>query len=660
YIRTSENQPAIDLLLKIRKQYAGSDFARGAAYYLGVIKANDPTDPNSPAAAFELFRQYLKGNEDGRFAVEVVGRMVQLAHDQPTLVLTTDDRNTFGDVFFAAGRWKDALEQWPDMTSAQKRLRKAVCYLHTRTKKEAIKALLDAIKAAPDCHYVPTATLISDPLTREETKVFWQEVLQAHPRKEDAPLWNIAKRSEAPQALPLYRQLIARYPTSEFAPESVWWLFWHQMKEANRDPARYSEALSLAREGISRYPTSKAAARLGFWQGKIYERLKQPENAKHSYLLTIGRFGNDYYAMRSRARLRAIIAKEPDRGFATSPERGEHLPDWQWPSPQSLTSAQKLSAHSATLGELFKLRQYDECLKLLPSSSSPELKSAIYAAGDQPMQAIGAVTRNLTGSPRTTLRWKLAYPLEYGRTVTSGARGYGIDPLLVQALIREESRYYPQALSRSKAIGLMQLMPATAYGVAKRIGVPLASQADIYKPEINIKLGTDYLAYTIKRFQGNAMLAVASYNGGPNAVRAWSDDYARNGFSDQDGFVEEIRFRETRDYVRKVFGSYWNYEHIYGLSEKDRHVEEEITEAAHAAEKQAAASLPSQSETAADDARSQSNGVAQAHTSAPGSGSARGSHSKTGAASRPSHQPVKAGSALKSNATVYGHHRTKP
>src|SRR5262249_53535381 len=113
------------------------------------------------------------------------------------------------------------------------------------------------------------------------------------------------------------------------------------------------------------------------------------------------------------------------------------------------------------------------------------------------------------------------------------------------------------------------LMPSTAFGVAKKLKVPLSAVRDIHRPEINIKLGIDYLAYTISRFVGNAMLAVASYNAGPNGVAGFVKKYT---LADPDMFVEQIPYLETRDYVRKVFSSYWNYKAIYckGIPEETK------------------------------------------------------------------------------------------
>jgi soluble lytic murein transglycosylase len=215
------------------------------------------------------------------------------------------------------------------------------------------------------------------------------------------------------------------------------------------------------------------------------------------------------------------------------------------------------------------MRQFDECLQELPANAEPEFKAAICAADENYQGAIRAVSHDLDGTPSQSWAWQMAYPREFAEYVAQGAQANNLDPLLIHALIREESRYNVMAISRSKAIGLTQLMPGTAYGVAKRLGIPLSGTADVFKPDINIKLGSNYLAYVLKRAQENALMAVASYNGGPGAVQQWLKQHAAAGYPDFDYFVENIGFRETRDYVRKVFASYWNYERVY--SQRPQH-----------------------------------------------------------------------------------------
>lgn len=159
----------------------------------------------------------------------------------------------------------------------------------------------------------------------------------------------------------------------------------------------------------------------------------------------------------------------------------------------------------------------------------------------------------------------LSYPLGYyWSTIKTAAEANDLDAYLVTALIREESRFDPMAVSWAGAIGLMQLMPSTAYRLKDRVMVSLGDNLDLYDAEKNILLGTHYLAALIREFK-DIPLALAAYNAGENALREW---LFRLDGKDMDEFIEEIPYRETRDYVKRVLKSYWRYRSIYGtLSE---------------------------------------------------------------------------------------------
>ena len=126
--------------------------------------------------------------------------------------------------------------------------------------------------------------------------------------------------------------------------------------------------------------------------------------------------------------------------------------------------------------------------------------------------------------------------------------------------MRQESRFEAQIRSRSGAIGLMQIMPDTGSWIASKKGV---SNYNLDKPDDNISFGTWYLDYTHGRYGNNSMLAVASYNAGPNRVAQWVEE---RSVADPDEFVNSIPYDETRDYVSKVLGNYWNYLRLYSPS----------------------------------------------------------------------------------------------
>jgi soluble lytic murein transglycosylase len=157
--------------------------------------------------------------------------------------------------------------------------------------------------------------------------------------------------------------------------------------------------------------------------------------------------------------------------------------------------------------------------------------------------------------------WNAAYPT--GLISTISMQGVdGVDPFLVAAIIREESQYDWRAVSRVGAIGLMQVMPATANEVAQRHRLPDVTRDDLFDQETNIRIGVRYIGQLLARFSGNLVHAVAAYNAGPIAVESWVVAY--RGRSD-DEFVELIPFQETRQYVKRVLRSYREYVRLNGL-----------------------------------------------------------------------------------------------
>ncbi len=128
------------------------------------------------------------------------------------------------------------------------------------------------------------------------------------------------------------------------------------------------------------------------------------------------------------------------------------------------------------------------------------------------------------------------------------------EPALVLAVIRQESAFYPRAISRAGARGLMQLMPATAHQVAHRIGVPYRRAMLTENPAANLRLGRAYLQEMLDTFSGTSMLALAAYNAGPHRVVRWIKDYGDPRHSDVDpvDWIEQIPFDETRNYVQRV------------------------------------------------------------------------------------------------------------
>jgi soluble lytic murein transglycosylase len=158
--------------------------------------------------------------------------------------------------------------------------------------------------------------------------------------------------------------------------------------------------------------------------------------------------------------------------------------------------------------------------------------------------------------------WQLSYPRPYSATVQAAAAEFGVDPLLIWAVMREESRYDPEAVSYVGARGLMQVMPSTQVWIAEQLEEDI-SPGDAYVPEANIRMGAWFLHFLTDYFEGDLELVIAAYNGGAGSVDSWLGDPL---VSDRDDLLRWIRFGETREYLARVLLSYQVYQELYARS----------------------------------------------------------------------------------------------
>ena len=138
--------------------------------------------------------------------------------------------------------------------------------------------------------------------------------------------------------------------------------------------------------------------------------------------------------------------------------------------------------------------------------------------------------------------------------------------------MRQESWFNPDATSVSDARGLMQLLPSTASRMVRENGLALAQPVDLYDAEINVELGTTYLKQLLAMFNGNEIRAVAAYNAGEHAVMGWNEKFP----GDDDEWVENIGYHETRDYVKRVIGNQREYRMLYGQRRPVRIRDDEV------------------------------------------------------------------------------------
>ena len=151
------------------------------------------------------------------------------------------------------------------------------------------------------------------------------------------------------------------------------------------------------------------------------------------------------------------------------------------------------------------------------------------------------------------------YPYDYRSRIETSAAHYHVDPYLVAAVIKHESKFRPNAKSTGGALGMMQLMPQTAEWIARQMDEPFTEDY-LYDPALNIRYGVWYLAELEREFGGNDILALAAYNAGRGNVREWME---RWHWTDQFDEIEAIPYPETRLYVRRVLEDRAHYQRLY-------------------------------------------------------------------------------------------------
>jgi len=150
--------------------------------------------------------------------------------------------------------------------------------------------------------------------------------------------------------------------------------------------------------------------------------------------------------------------------------------------------------------------------------------------------------------PEEQRMYRLRFPLHHDADIRAAAARHDLDPAWIAAEIRAESIFDPNARSAANARGLMQLLPATAAGVAKRTGLPFAGAESLYDSSTNIALGSAYLREMEDKY-GQTYQAIAAYNAGPTPAARW---LSQRPSHDPDIWIETISYKETRDYVARV------------------------------------------------------------------------------------------------------------
>ena len=212
-----------------------------------------------------------------------------------------------------------------------------------------------------------------------------------------------------------------------------------------------------------------------------------------------------------------------------------------------------------TLAKQTNVTRAKEWLKLQrPLNAQSEINRATQTISAEQKQALPYLMQQWGWNYQAILQaaqikeWddlNLRFPNPEPDTFITQATKRDIDPLWAVAIARQESAFRTRAYSSAGAMGLMQLMPATAKDQARRSKIPLKKKTDLYKPEVNIALGVAHLSWLSEQFDGNRVLSTAAYNAGGTPIKRWQKE---RGHLPLDIWIETIPYDETRNYVQNV------------------------------------------------------------------------------------------------------------
>jgi soluble lytic murein transglycosylase len=288
---------------------------------------------------------------------------------------------------------------------------------------------------------------------------------------------------------------------------------------------------------VARDANSSEALAAGYWAGRSYSTLGDNTKARARWTSVIKQDPLSYYSVLAAKRLNTTLVT-PNKSAAAYP----HI--------AAIDSATARVAALKDVGmEVEAGFENDKLFRDALSDPTRVVATASALAGtDQASRSIALGKRALDDIGPTPANYRLYFPVLERETLISSSKENGLDPVLVAALIRQESNFNPRATSPAGARGLMQLMPDVGQGLASSKGIAPWNAEMLYDPAVNIKLGTAHLKALVRKYP-EVVKQLAAYNAGESRVEKWS---TKTGAADPEVFTERIPFVETRDYVRII------------------------------------------------------------------------------------------------------------
>ncbi len=574
-----EKGKASDLRQKVLKNYPQEAAVVKAIYLIGQPKLHDQAIAKFPShpLTWEIIRKRLQDNPNQS---KLQLTLAKYAADEPGIVgildqlvkkpqLTPADWELIGSVYWENNQFTKAATAYAKAPKTAKSLYRTARGLQLDQRRDqAVVVYKQQVQQFPTAEETGTALLrLAEIAPGKAVIPYLDQIINKFPKQAPTALVKKAQLLESikdnQSANTAWKLLLGKYSNSEEAAEYCW------KTALNRSKSRdYVGAWQWAQPIAIKNPKSILAPRASFWVGKWATMLGKKQEAHNAYKYVLSQFPQSYYAWRS-ARILGLDVGDFNNLRLMNPEI---IPP-QRPVP---------TAGSHAFKELYLLGQDRDAWfewetefknKSQPTVAEQFTEGLMRLAKGENLSGITKISKledretsaeqeEYAALSKQISYWQARYPFPYFEEIVKWSTSRQVNPLLVTALIRQESMFQSKIKSTVGATGLMQVMPSTAAWIAPQINLDMKT-LDLENPNDNIMLGTWYLDHTHQQHGNNSMLAIASYNAGPSNVAKWLQTIPKE---DPDEFVEEIPFSETRNYVRQVLGNYWNYLRLYNPS----------------------------------------------------------------------------------------------
>jgi len=371
-------------------------------------------------------------------------------------------------------------------------------------------------------------------------------------------------RRDYDRAIDAYRELQQRFPNGGRASYAHWKVAWLSLRQG-----REAEARQEFENQIALYPSSSEVPAALYWRARLAESDNDLAMARAYYVKLSQRFRNYYHAELARQRLAKIKSVGDAQHYALLDRippmnAADRVAADTVPGDNLRVQKAELLANGALLD--FAVRELRAAAEENKGSWLAAEIARLYQDAGRYDAAIETLKRaapnyfavDLPSLPRPY--WEGLFPKAYWPELKQCSSSNALDPYLVAALVRQESAFNPNAVSRANAIGLMQLLPKVGRSVAHQEKLRHFSTQQLFSPGMNLQLGTRYFRSMVDKF-GSFEYALAAYNAGSDRVQDW---LGQGTYRDPQEFVESIPFTETREYVQNILRNANVYRQLYG------------------------------------------------------------------------------------------------